>query len=170
MGIDHLQINRHTVLVDHQYSQSNSLKTKLLSPLSATPATQQRPDLDEEETLLEDEVKGEDVAIPGGVVLDSKKSEVVVDNNTTTLTTEVEEEALVVDEDLVGKTTINHSATAMLLSTSSLIGRCWRRLISTVSRNSTWILMRERISRVTVSCITTTELSTSRLSRLVTES
>jgi hypothetical protein len=36
-----------------------------------------------------------------------------------------------VAEDLAGRTTTSHNGIAMRLSTSSLTGRCWRRLIST---------------------------------------
>lgn len=50
---------------------------------------------------------------------------------TTTMISEEAAEVRVVDGDLAGRITTSHSATAMRLLTSSLTGRCWRRLTST---------------------------------------
>ncbi len=79
----------------------------------------------------------------GGNVVDEQIPEAAEDNSreledevaskaTTTIMIEGDEAVRVVDGDLAGRITTSRNETAMRLLTSSLTGRCWRRLISTV--------------------------------------
>lgn len=114
------------------YSQFNSPKTNPLSPLSAIPATRRRPDLDVVEPSQEDGVNVVGVAIPEADEDSSRELEdEVVNKATTTMINEEAVEVRAVDGDSAGRITTSHNATAMRLLTSSLTGRCWRRLIST---------------------------------------
>jgi len=78
-------------------------------------------------------VNAEDEQIPEAAEDNSRESaDVVVSKDIITM---IAEEAVVVREvaeDLAGRTTTSHNEIAMRLLTSSLTGRCWRRLISTV--------------------------------------
>jgi hypothetical protein len=56
----------------------------------------------------------------------------VVNKVTTTIMIGEAVVARVVEGDLAGRIMTSHNETVMRLSTSSLTGRCWRRLISTV--------------------------------------
>jgi hypothetical protein len=101
--------------------------------LSATLAIQQRLDLVVAVSSPVDVDSAEAVAMPEEAGPASNESvKAVEDKHTTTTTAVGAVVVLVVEGDLDGRITTSHSATVMLLSTLSLIGRCWRRLISTV--------------------------------------
>lgn len=110
----------------------------LLSPSSAIPAIQQRQGLDVvEPSVAEDEANAVDEEPIRGAVADSSREleDEVANKDTTTTIIEEAEVVRVEDDDSDGKTMISHSAIEMHLSISSLIGRCWRRSISTVLLN-----------------------------------
>jgi hypothetical protein len=109
------------------------LKMNLLSPSSAILAIQQRHDLAGAEPLLEDGVSVVGEQIPEADGDNSRELEdEVVNKVTTTITTGEAVAVRVVEGDLVGRITTSRNETVTRLSTSSLTGRCWRRLISTV--------------------------------------
>jgi hypothetical protein len=111
----------------------SSPRMSRLSPLSATLAIQQRLDLVVAVSSPVDVDSAEAVAMPEEAGPASNESvKAVEDKHTTTTTAVGAVVVLVVEGDLDGRITTSHSATVMLLSTLSLIGRCWRRLISTV--------------------------------------
>lgn len=116
------------------FSLSNSLKTSPHSPLSTTLALPQRhEDLDEVEGLS---FAGVDEAVVTNVEEGVLSSELVAVEVSKTIMTTVEggvAEAV----GLAGRTMINHNGIGILPSTSSLIGRCWKRLTSTAWPNST---------------------------------
>ena len=110
----------------------NLLKMSHPSPLSAIPATQRRRDSGEVRRLLEDGANVVDVPIRGVAGDNFKGLEDEVVNSITTMMRVEAVVVRVVGDDLAGRITTSRSATVMLQSISSLIGRCWRRLISTV--------------------------------------
>ena len=130
--ISEKQINKSTVPVHPPYSLYNSPKMNLPSPLSAILATRRRQDLAGVEHSREGGVNVADAAIPE-VDVDSFREleDEEASKVTTTMISEEAAEVRVVDGDLAGRITTSHSATAMRLLTSSLTGRCWRRLTST---------------------------------------
>jgi hypothetical protein len=112
------------------------LKMNLLSLLSAILAIQQRHDLAEVEPLREDGVNVVGEQIPEADGDNSRELEDEVVNKVTTIIMIGEAVvARVVEGDLAGRIMTSHNETVMRLSTSSLTGRCWRRLISTVWLN-----------------------------------
>jgi hypothetical protein len=84
--------------------------------------------LDGEELWAEGVDSVEDEVMHEVDVEDSKKLVDEAASSTTTTATEADEVALAVDVDSAGRITTSHSATVMLLSISSLIGRLSRRL------------------------------------------
>ena len=102
-------------------------------PLSAIRAIPLRLDSVGEEPSPEDGVNVVDERIPEAAEDNSRESEDEVANKaTTTIMIGGDEAARVVDGDLAGRITTSRNETAMRLLTSSLTGRCWRRLILTV--------------------------------------
>ncbi len=103
---------------------------------SATPATRRRRALDGAELSLEVGANEVGAETREADEVNSKESEDEVASKDT-ITTIAEEVVVVrgVEDDLAGKTMTSHNEIAMRLSTSSLTGRCWRRLISTVWRS-----------------------------------
>ena len=115
------------------FSLCRWLKMNPPFPLSATRAIPPRHDSAGEEPLPEDEANVVDEQIPGAAEDSSRELEdEVASKVTTTRMIAEDEEARVVDGDLAGRITTSRNETAMRLLTSSLTGRCWRRLILTV--------------------------------------
>jgi len=109
------------------------LKMNLLSLLSAILAIQQKHDLAGVEPLRGDGVNVVGEQIPEADGDNSRELEdEVVNKVTTTIMIGEAVVARVVEGDLAGRIMTSHNETVMRLSTSSLTGRCWRRLISTV--------------------------------------
>lgn len=120
------------VPVHPRYSLSSLQKTSPLSPLSAILATRRRRDLAGVEPSREGGVNVVDAAIPEADEGSSRElGDGAVNKVTTTMISEEAVEVHVVDGDLAGRITTSLSATAMRLLTSSLTGKCWRRLTST---------------------------------------
>jgi hypothetical protein len=114
------------------FSLFSSPKTNPPSPLSPTLATLQRL-VDVVEFSQEDVVNEAEESMP--VVEEALSRELEVDEvarkDTATM---IPAEVVVVpeeDDDSDGKITTSHKEIAMLLSTLSQTGRCWRRLTST---------------------------------------
>jgi len=127
------QINKFTALAHHPFLQFNWQKMNLLSLLSATLATLQRPVLAVVELSLEDVDNVVPELIPEAVVDNSKESAAAVASKViTNMIVEEDAEVRGVEEGLVGRTTTSHNETVMHLSISSPTGRCWRRSISIV--------------------------------------
>jgi len=76
-------------------------------------------------------VAGEQIPEVVGDNFRELEDEVANKGVTTTITTGEAVAVHVVGGDLAGRIMTSRNETAMLLSTSSLTGRCWRRLIST---------------------------------------
>jgi hypothetical protein len=113
----------------------NWQKTSLHFPLSATPVILQRLASDEVESSQEGGVSVADVATQEEAEVNSKelvKAEEVNRVATINMTLEVVAEVLVEDDDLDGRITTSHNEIVMHLSILNRIGKCWRRLISTV--------------------------------------
>jgi hypothetical protein len=109
------------------------LKTNHRFPLSAIRAIPQRHDSAGEEPSLEGGVSVADEQIPEVAEDNSRELEdEVASKATTTIMIEEDEAVRVVDGDLAGRIMTSRNETAMRLLTSSLTGRCWRRLISIV--------------------------------------
>ena len=141
-------------------------------PSLAIPGILPRLDLVAEEPLHE-VGDNEVVVVTPEVDADSSKELVdEVDNKdmATNMTVGEVVEVLGADDDLAGRIMTSRNATVMHPSTSSLIGRCWKKLISTVSRSSTWTRMKERILTAMVSYIIMTDHSTSNLLRVLSAS
>lgn len=124
-----LQISKFTVLVHLASLPYRSLKTNPPSPwLTILVLQLRRGALAVVEVQFS--VGGDGEAVIN--VAEEEHSSVwvgVAVNKATTMTTVEDEEAVAVGLD--GKTMINPSATGTLRSTSSLSGRCWRKLTST---------------------------------------
>lgn len=122
------QINRSTVPAPRRSLPSNSPKTNRLSPSSATPATRPRPALGEGGLSREGGASVVDEGMPEAAEANSNALEDGVGNKATTTTINAEGvEGRAAAGGSAGRTTTSRSATAMRRSTSSLIGRCWRR-------------------------------------------
>lgn len=101
-------------------------------PLSAIHAIPLRLDSVGEEPSPEDGVNV-DERIPEAAEDNSRESEdEVASKATTTIMIGGDEAARAVDGDLAGRITTSRNETVMRLLTSSLTGRCWRKLILTV--------------------------------------
>jgi hypothetical protein len=108
------------------------LKTNHRFPLSATRAIPRRHDSAGEEPLREAGVNAVDEQIPEAAEDNSRELEDEVASRATTIIMIGEDEVVRgVDGDLAGRITTSPNETAMRLLTSSLTGRCWKRLIST---------------------------------------
>lgn len=81
-----------------------------------------------------DEVREVELVLPGAVEVNSRELVKVVGARRAATTTMILVEdvgGLVAADDLGGRITTSHNATAMLQLTSSRTGSCWRKLIST---------------------------------------
>src|SRR3954469_10283901 len=104
-----------------------------LSLSLAIPVIHRRRDSDVVEPSLGDGVNVVEELIPEVAEGNSKElGDEVVNKVTTNMITGAAVVVLVVEEDLAGRITISHNGTAMPLSISSRIGKCWKRLISIV--------------------------------------
>lgn len=88
------------------------------------------------EPSLEDGANEADAQIPGAD--EGNSNELVDEAANKDITTTIIEEVVVVreaEDDLAGRITTSRNEIAMRLLTSSLTGKCWRRLISIVWRS-----------------------------------
>lgn len=108
-----------------------SLKMSPLSLLSAILVIRSRLGLDE--ALSEVGHKLDEVSTQEAVAVDSSREleDGEVSRVTTAMTAGEDVAVRVVDDGLAGRTMTSHSVTVMHLLTSSLTGKCLRRLIST---------------------------------------
>lgn len=115
-------------------SQSRLQRTSHPSPSLQTPETARKRVLGVEASSQEVVDSVEAVATHEEVEVSSKESVKAVEDNRASMatTTGVVAVLRVEDDDSAGRTTTSHREIAMLRSTLSQTGRCWRRLTSTV--------------------------------------
>lgn len=128
------QTNKFMVLDLLPFSQSRSQRTSRPSPSSQTPETARKLVSGVEASSQEVVDSVEAVATHEVVGVNSRESVKAVEDNRATMATTTGAVAVlrVEEDDLAGRITTSHRGIAMLRSTLSQIGRCWRRLTSTV--------------------------------------
>lgn len=129
-----IETNKFTVLELPRSLLPRSLRTNPLSPLSAIPVIPLRRGSDVVEPSLEAVANAVDgLILEAGADNSRGLEDEVANKDITSMTNEEAEEVRVVVGGLDGRTTISRSAIGMRLLISSLTGRCWKRLTSTVS-------------------------------------